>query len=307
MSRSSTPLAAAFVVAATVLGAAVMPRSESAGDALAQPERPGDEQRFLQFLGTKAGTEYQAYAPTGPRSIFGYAMLYVPPNTVIDFAEDARDKMRHWGVAERDIDNVLFTHSHFDHYDGPTVLAFARDRWQTFGRKTRAFASETVCADLQQTAVEANAGAFLTVTRATPGDRINLAAGVAARVLPSSHWTAPTPVWYLLEFHGRKILYAVDAAAFRDEEFAALEGHCVDAVITDCTYLDGEVDPEKSGHMNYSMVRAQMAALRERGLAKDSACCYITHLITIDHEQGEAAARQFGLHMAHDGLRIPLP
>ncbi|HJN15555.1 MAG TPA: MBL fold metallo-hydrolase [Armatimonadota bacterium] len=269
--------------------------------------QPLGEGHYLQFLGTKAGTEYVEYAPADERSIFGYAMLSVPPNTVIDFAEDARDKMRHWGVSEEGVDNILFTHSHFDHYDGPTVLSFARDRWQEFGRKTHAFAPEAVFAALTQESDAADAGGFLTVTEVVPGDRIPLADGVAATALPSSHWTAPAPIHYLLEFHGRKILYAVDAAALRDEDFDALVGHRLDAAIIDCTYLDAEVDPEKSGHMNYAMVREQMSALTERGCATDATPCYITHLITIDHRQGAAAAREFGLRMPHDGFRILFP
>jgi len=275
-------------------------------DRMAISQPPG-EGRYLQLLGTKAGTEYQEYAPTEARSIFGYAMLSVPPNTVIDFAEDARDKMRHWGVAEEDVDNILFTHSHFDHYDAPTVLSFARDRWQEFERKTHVFASETVFASLTQESAAAEAQDFLAVTKVVPGDRIPLADGVAATVLPSSHWTAPTPVHYLLEFHGREVLYAVDAAALRDEDLDALAGHRLDAVIIDCTYLDAEVDPEKSGHMNYSMVRQQMSALTGRGLATDATPCYLTHLITIDHRQGAAAAREFGLRMPYDGFRILFP
>ena len=270
-------------------------------------DRPDDGVPFLQLLGTKAGTEYQEYAPAEPHSIFGYAMLYVPPNAVVDFAQDARDKMRHWAVSEEDIDNILFTHSHFDHYDAPTVLSFARDRWRKHSRQTHAFASETVFADLQQASAEGGAEAFLTVTKVTPGDRIALAGGVAATVLPSSHWTAPTPVHFRLEFQGQEILYAVDAAAIRDDDFAALQGHRLDAVIIDCTYLDGEVDPETSGHMNYAMVCEQMVELRRRGLAADTTRCYLTHLVAVDHDQHERAARELGLLMAYDGLRILFP
>lgn len=296
-------------------GVIILPPHEPAGEAHAQQEGgagldvPGgaEETPYLQFLGAKAGTEYREYAPAEPRSIFGYAMLYVPPNTVIDFAQDARDKMRHWGVPEQDINNILFTHSHFDHYDAPTVLSFARDRWQKSSRKTRAFASETVCAGLQQASADAEADGFLTITKVTPGDRLALAEDVAATVLPSSHWTAPTPVHFLLEFHGKEILYAVDAAAMRDEDFAPLAGHRLDAVIIDCTYLDAEVDPEKSGHMNYSMVGEQMAALGERGFATDSTRCYITHLSTVDYGRHELTTREFGLLMAYDGLRLLFP
>jgi len=259
---------------------------------------------FLQFLGTKAGTEYVEYAPGESKCIFGYSMLYVPPNTVIDFAQDARDKMRHWGVSEERIDNVLFTHSHFDHFDAPTILSFARDRWEQFNRQTHAYASQTVFAALQEAVEEAGAAEFLKVTKVSVGDRIALADGVAATVLPSSHWTAPTPVHFLLEFHGKEMLYAVDAAAPKEEGFAALAGHCIDALITDCTYLDGEVDPTKSGHMNYTMVCEFMAEIKKRGLAEASAPCYITHLISVDYAQAAPVARDLGLRMAYDGLRI---
>ncbi len=296
MRRSGSSQVAAVAVLAVLAGVIPMAAPEPAGEA-----------PYLQFLGTKAGTEYQEYAPTEPQSIFGYAMLYVPPNAVIDFAQDARDKMRHWEVAEAGIDDILFTHSHFDHYDPPTVLSFARDRWREFGRKTHAFASETVFADLTRASADSQAEAFLAVTRVAPGDRIDLAEGVAAVVLPSSHWTAPTPVQLLLELHGTEVLYAPDAAAFREEDFAALQGHRLDSVIIDCTYLDGEVDPEKSGHMNYSMVCEQMAALRERGLATETTRCYITHLVSSDYRQCASAARDLGLLAAHEGLRIILP
>ena len=308
-------LNAPATILAVVAGVLLLARPQLADETPGEPagrvalanSSCAEEAPWLQFLGTKAGTEYRKYTPTESQSIFGYTMLYAPPNAVIDFAEDARDKIRHWGVKEKDIDNILFTHGHPDHFHAPTVLSFARDRWQTYSRKTRAFASETVYARLEQTRDKAEAGAFLTVTRVTVGDRINLAESLAVTVMPSNHWTAPTPIHFLIELHDKKILYAVDAAAGQDDYFAALKGHLLDAVIVDCTYLDREVDPSKSGHMNYKMVRQFMTELRDRDLATPSTRCYITHMVPVKYSQCAPVAREMDLLMAHDGLRIFFP
>ena len=269
---------------------------------------PKDD-RHLLFLGTCAGLEHEG-DPVGPRDIHGFCMLHVPPNTVIDFAADARDKMRYWGVDEEPIDNILITHSHFDHFDPPTIIAFARDRWKSFGRRTNVFSGETVVETLRPAAADSKAEEFLAITQVRVGDRIPLAEDLAATVLPSSHWTAPTPVYFLLEFRGRKILYAVDSSVFNPEILACLEGHHLDAVIADCTWLQEEVDPKKSGHMNYKMVCEQMAELRARGIVTDSTPCYITHMAlrtTADYERCSPDARRHGLRMAHDGMALYFP
>ena len=315
MKMLRSPLVARITILAAATGVLLFARPQLADETPGEPGRRAaladpscsEEAPCLQFLGTKAGTEHRKYAPTESRSIFGYAMLYAPPNAVIDFAEDARDKIRHWGLNEKDVDNIFFTHGHPDHFHAPTVLSFARDRWQTYSRKTRAFASETVYARLEQTCGKAEAGAFLTVTKVTVGDRINLADNLAVTVMPSTHWTAPTPIHLLIEFHDKKILYAVDSAAGQDDYFAALKGHVLDAVIVDCTYLDREVDPSKSGHMNYKMVRHFMSKLRARDLATQSTRCYITHMVPVKYSQCAPVAREMDLLMAHDGLRIFFP
>lgn len=265
--------------------------------------------RHLLFLGTCAALDHEG-EPVGPRDIHGYAMLYVPPNSVIDFAVDARDKMRYWGVDERAIGNILITHSHHDHFDPPTIIAFARDRWNDYRAKTSVFSSQTVVQTLRPAVAEAEADGFVTVTEVKVGDRIQLAEGLAAVVLPSSHWTAPTPVYFLLEFYGREILYAVDSSAFTPETIECLKERHLDAVITDCTFLDQYVDPKKSGHMNYNMVCEQMAKLRARGIADASTPCYITHMAlrsTADYKRFSPGARRLGLRMAYDGMSIYVP
>ena len=269
---------------------------------------PKDD-RHLLFLGTCAGLEHDG-DPTGPRDIHGYCMLYMPPDTVIDFAAEARDKMRYWGVDEERIENVLITHSHFDHFDAPAIIGFAQDRWEAFGKKTNLWSGETVVQALQPAAAEAEAEEFLVITEVRVGDRIPLGKNLAAIVLPSSHWTAPTPVYFLLEFRGREILYAVDSSVFSSETLACLEGHHLDAVIADCTWLEEEVDPKTSGHMNYKMVAEQMAELRARGIATDSTPCHITHMAlrtTADYMQFSPGARGHGLRMAYDGMAVYFP
>ena len=304
-----------FALLTMAAGVAILGRSLSAGEAPAEPAgqagikdaKPAQEAPYLQFLGTKAGTEYLEYAPSEARSIFGYAMLYVPPNAVVDFAQDAREKMRHWGVTEESIDKILITHAHPDHLHVPTLMAFARERWHAVKRATHVYASETAYRSITKETVESDADAFLTVTRIAAGDRIELAENVSALVIPSTHWTARTPVHFLFQFHGKEILYAVDAALGKDDYFAHFAGHQLDVVIIDCTYLEREVDPTGSGHMNYAMVCGEMEKLRGCGATTAETPCYITHLVPVSHESAAAAAAKHGLLVAYDGLRLTFP
>jgi len=89
-----------------------------------------------------------------------------------------------------------------------------------------------------------------------------------------------------------------------------LKGRHLDAVITDCTFLEQDVDPKKSGHMNYRMVYEQMAKLRALGIADASTPCYITHMAlrtTADYKRFSPGARRLGLRMAYDGMSIYVP
>ncbi len=253
----------------------------------------------FRFLGTGAA---DCGTPAVGFDNRAYASLLINDRVLIDGTMRVLEKI---GNPAR-ITDILYTHSHADHYDPQLLAALA----PVCVHAHRSWAGEIdvpgivvmpfdVCSDF--------AVCDLLVT-----------------ALPANHSTArayETPVHFVIRGGGRTVFYATDGAWLRNEEWHALQNEALDAAIFDATV--GEMYPSDYRifeHNTVGMVRLIVGTLRNPRngpnpttgsigpVLKPDAKVYLTHIgrtLHPGHEKiAESCAGEF--IVAYDGLAVAL-
>ena len=112
---------------------------------------------------------------------------------------------------------------------------------------------------------------------------------------------------HVLQIGGRTVFYGLDSSLFLPEALAALGDHTFDVAVLDATFGDMEIDPEKSGHMNFAMLRDTVEELRRRKLLKDDATVVASHLSRCCVDPHDLIADRLArerIVLAHDGMLL---
>ncbi len=204
------------------------------------------------------------------------------------------------------VTDILYTHSHRDHYDPALLGAVA---------PVRVHAHRSWAGEIRVPGAEV-----------VPFDTLSdfEVAGLRVTALPSNHSTErayETPVHFVVRNGGRSFFYATDGAWLLNAEWHALQGEELDAAIFDATV--GEMYPADYRifeHNTVGMVRLIVGALRSpmngprpahggiRPVLKPGAKVYLTHLartLHLSHEEIVGACED-GFVAARDGLTVDI-
>lgn len=216
------------------------------------------------------------------------------PTVVIDTPPDARHQLLREGVHH--VDEVLFTHCHFDHIGGlgeyEYLVGLVRG-----GTSLPAFASAEA-----QTGIRAEFHYMdwcLDFQGIAPFET-HVFDGVRYTALPVTH--APGTYGYLVETDATRLFYASDTGPLPPETAEAVRG--VDILAMDATFWKRNWNPEAHHSVQECI---------EEGLALDAGAIYLTHLCMhydepITCAELETYLEQYGgrVKMAKDGLTIPI-
>ena len=193
----------------------------------------------------------------------------------------------------RNVEAMLFTHSHDDHYDAEMLQKIAP-------RKVfceRSWAKE--------------AGA-LPVDAGRPFS----AAGYEILPVKSNHSTNRADeqtLGYILNANGKRVFYSTDGAWITNSAYHALkDGAPLDAAIFDGTIGDDFPDDWRVfEHNSLCMVRSMRESLTKMGVLRPNAKVVVTHLArTLHPSQAELEARESErekpLIVARDGMTIEI-
>ena len=252
----------------------------------------------LTFLGTGTsvgvpviGCECAVCTSTDPRNRRRRTSIYVEAGGVgilVDTAPDFREQALAYHI--RQIDAVLFTHSHADHvmgFDDIRVFNVIQDR------VIPAYGHAVTMSDVKRifdyVDTEGEPGVYR--PRIEFLDVHGPFAVGAVDVLPVSvvHWEKPT-YGYVFTHDEVRIAYVPDCKAMSDEVVDALRG--VDVMV-----LDGLRHREHRTHLTV----AECIDLLQRIGAKQSYMIHMTH--DLDHEETERELPD-GIRLSYDGLTV---
>lgn len=290
----------------------------------------------IQFLGT-GGPEWGEEAQDaverqravrarelGGKSIRRPAMLFVRPDTVIDFPATAAEQMAAFGVDPRQIRNILITHSHGDHFD-PHLLI---QQCQGQNHVTHIYGNRHVGEAITQALTEVQPNVALCfhcldgmIGHEYPvGDKhlIPLRANHIT-VWAYSMARNETALNYILRMDDEHLLYALDASWMLPETYQIVKRYRYDIVIMDGHFgvweLSSYVEPstcplqslEIAHHSTFSMVAEMLNQFREDRLIDDRSHCLVSHVSILSvppHEETAAMLSEKGITLPYDGLTI---
>lgn len=197
--------------------------------------------------------------------------------------------------------DFVITHAHEDHFYAHELINFAEPFAHIPESVTnRLYGSCTVLGVAREAISEWNTAGRLALVEAEPLVPFE-AAGFIVTPLPASHGAGVSLI-YLVQGHGKTMLYAHDTGWPKQEVWNFLKGVRLDYVSMDCTSLDGE---RYDSHMTID----ENIAMKEKLLAQGSAgsstvfvSSHFSHNGILLHEQAEQRLAPHGILTAYDGF-----
>ena len=252
----------------------------------------------LKFIGTGAAD----WGEPGEGFYRGYACALIDGSVMIDGTMRA---LRGMGDPSA-ITDILYTHSHDDHFDPALLAAIA---------PVRAHAHKSWAGEIAVPGV-----------KVIPFDALSdfEAGGLRVTALPANHSTGRAyemPVHFIVRGGGRTLFYATDGAWLLNAEWHALLKEELDAAVFDATV--GEMYPGDYRifeHNTVGMVRLIARMLRNpmngpnpapggiRPVLRPGAKVYLTHMARTLQPAHEALAKscEGEFVVAYDGLEVEI-
>lgn len=238
----------------------------------------------LQFLGTGAA-DWQQPEPSG--ELRRNTSTLVDGTLLIDGNVTVLDML----PCPSGVEDMFFTHSHDDHFS-PEALRVLAPR--------RVYAHESWAASI-------NAGSAEVISL-REGVPVTTPSGFTVLPMPANHSTEridETPLHYLIERGGKRLLYATDGAWLLNQEHHLIGDQKLDAAVFDATIGDTvQGDWRIFEHNSIDMVRLMVASLRAMGRLKEGAPVFLTHMARTLHpdQQTLETSLQPPLAACYDGM-----
>jgi len=284
-----------------------------------------DRTRYIQLLGTGAGdanfgTPSSVALPT--KDVRRYACNYLSPDMLIDFNHQTPEALDEFEVSRDAIKHLFVSHGHFDHFQPLKILRFAESLPQPL-----AVYGNTMVRDAldfcRSNEFDQESGRFVArqdhfnieMTAVTPGMVVRAGDATVTAVLSNHFMNKPCCIMeqqalnFLVEVAGRTIFYGLDSSYMLPATLEMLSGSRFDVAILDATFGPLDIDPLKSGHLNWRMLDETIAELREAGCIEDGTVIVADHLscnnVEPYHEVADKLAKK-GITLAYDGQKLVL-
>ena len=191
------------------------------------------------------------------------------------------------------VSEVIFTHSHRDHYDRELLLRLAA------GCALTVYASADFAARLAALLPEGSRAVAM-----APGDTVVTPAGYRLTALLANHVVgdhpAEQPLHYIIEKDGRRLYWGTDGAWIAPSAWYTLcAAKPFDRMVLDGTLGDAHGDGRIFTHNSLPMVRELAAAFRGAGLLKPDGRIVVTHL----SRDSQYPTAELDALLAADGIR----
>lgn len=246
----------------------------------------------LMFLGTGAA-DYD-WSKYGQEGIAGSTVTLLEDNILLDCGPTAFAAMERFGVKAEQIDCIVNTHSHSDHFDLNNIRRIVG------GRKVDFYGSAQACEKLAD---------CCNVHAITYGDEFTVN-GIDFLTLPSNHVVEDIreeTFNYLITGNGKTLLYALDTAWMLAKARRLIGSRHIHAIIWDAT-MSQPGDWRIFDHSDPVMFAAMRRVLKKTGNITDDVKVWFDHraltLWPADPAEQEAIAKRENAMLAHDGETV---
>jgi phosphoribosyl 1,2-cyclic phosphate phosphodiesterase len=256
----------------------------------------------------------------GGKEIRTRSSLRVGPHHQIDISPENCAQMIRAGTDMYDIEHVLVTHTHADHFAFSALMDKGMSR-TTNGKPISVHLSEPAKRYLEESILRLS---LSDKDRRWIGDNLALnglryfqeytIGGLDVRTLKGNHIAHGVDEYsinYLIGLPGGKtLLYACDTGVYQEETWEYLAGKRADILILECTY-GGCTDRGEflKDHLDIASFLAMLARMGDVGFIDSHTALYATHINPhqgLDHHGMQERLRSGPYHAtpAYDGLRL---
>ena len=246
--------------------------------------------------------------------------IRIGPHHQIDIGPDHYGQVSRAGLDMFDVEHVLVTHSHEDHFDffGLAAKSMARE---TNGKPIDVYASEPAKAYLLRVVdtLKPSSEDLAWVSKNVALHGLSYfgdydVGGLAVKTVKANHTAhgqGEYAINYLVELPNRRsLLYACDTGYYTDDTWRYLEGKHVDTLIMECTFAGRTDRPElPSGHLDLPSFFKMLERMTAIGVADSRTSVYATHFnphqgLTHHEIQKRFDDSRFRVVAGYDGLRL---
>ena len=275
----------------------------------------------LQYLGTAAAEGVPGMfcecevcrksRKAGGKNIRTRSQSLIDDKILIDFPADTYWHIMTHGISLSDIHTCLITHSHSDHLypadlemrsrvmapvvpdESPMMFYACKSGYDMMMEQI-----EKIGLDKQNRVLCRRITAF------EPFE----AEGYTVIPLEASHDVRSTPVIFIIEKDGKRILYANDTGVFGEKtwDFLRKYGKRFDLISLDCTM---QIIGQYCGHLNYDEDIQTRDKLREMGLIDDKTVCILNHFSHnggLTYDEMRELAQKDGFTVSYDGMTVEI-
>ena len=217
----------------------------------------------------------------------------------IDFGPDAYAQALRYGHNYVQVDHVLITHSHGDHF-APNDLACIRPPYSHRDNPLKVYGDARIGEKIAPFCKEGE----LEFIRVKPFETYKISEYL---VTPLQALHAPgsgeEPLFYMIERGEQRLLYAHDTDVFTDDDMAFLKDKRMDLISLDCT--NGILEMDYIGHMGISDNLKLREMLIQNGTADEKTIFVANHFShngLVSYEEMER--RLSGFRVSYDGMTL---
>lgn len=242
----------------------------------------------------------------GGKEIRTRSQALVDKQLLIDFPPDSYWHMVRDGVSLPDLQHVLITHTHTDHFY-PDELYYRRKGFCITNRLMTLYGNDALKRRMDRYVQEETGSSY-------PESRLaceELAAfisrdiaGYTVIALPALHDRRENCFIYMIGRNGKWLLYGNDTGVFPESTWRFIRNHPFDLISLDCT--TGK-KAEGSNHMGVPDLIGIKQRLTENGCTHDKTVFVATHFSHnggLLHDELEALLNPHGYLVAYDGLAV---
>lgn len=242
----------------------------------------------------------------GGRDVRRRTAALVNNDLLIDFGPDIVASAQQFGISLRDVQTLLVTHAHMDHWYPENLILRTATFRSTPVPPLRLFGPEIVTRFLTEDSTWSRraSAASISVETVAPGQRWQSGA-YRIVALPATHAGSDGALLYVIEREGKKLLYATDTGPLSEQAWSIVAREApFDAVLMDETMGVWETWGEHQSLLTFSGDHQRF--VDEGWLQKGAqfVAFHFSHQSNPSHEELVRRFEPHGVIVAYDGLTL---